>query len=49
MGSITVLFEGFLEKIKVLKDFYRNKGFQGSPREPESINSTVNGQDHSCY
>ena len=49
MGSITDLFEGFLEKLKVLKDFYSNKDFQGSPREPESKNSTVNGQDHSCY
>ena len=37
------LFEGFVEKIKVLKDFYRNKGFKGSPREPASINCTVNG------
>ena len=50
MESITDLSEGFLEKIKVLKDdFYRNEGFQGSPWEPESINSTVNGQDHSYY
>ena len=28
--------------MKVLKDFYRNKGFKGSPREPANINSTVN-------
>ena len=49
MRAITDLFEGLLEKTKALKDFYRNKGFQGSPWEPESMNSTVNGHDHSCY
>ena len=33
----------------ILKDFYQNKLFKGSPREQASTNSTVNGHYHPCY
>ena len=36
-GASYRLFEGCLAKIKVLKDFYRNKSFKSFTREAASI------------